>query len=116
MHGKGSSVYKEQIHVPMIIRHPAYPGNIRCNSLTNHLDLVPTLIGLTGRPIARCEKVLEGRKGRDMSPLLAHPEQAGLNALRPGSLYCYGMILYMDAQYTAKIQKAGWRKLPARSI
>ncbi|MBN0364764.1 hypothetical protein JTM66_34695, partial [Pseudomonas aeruginosa] len=39
------------------------------------------------------------RKGRDMSPLLAHPEQAGLNALRPGSLYCYGMILYMDAQY-----------------
>ncbi|MCL1425841.1 sulfatase-like hydrolase/transferase, partial [Enterobacter hormaechei] len=33
MHGKGSSVYKEQIHVPMIIRHPAYPGNIRCNSL-----------------------------------------------------------------------------------
>ena len=40
-----------------------------------------------------------------MSPLLAHPEQAGLNALRPGSLYCYGMILYMDAQYTAKFRK-----------
>ncbi|HBU0393551.1 TPA: sulfatase-like hydrolase/transferase, partial [Klebsiella pneumoniae] len=112
MHGKGSSVYKEQIHVPMIIRHPAYPGNIRCNSLTNHLDLVPTLIGLTGRDRSLREKVLEGRKGRDMSPLLAHPEQAGLNALRPGSLYCYGMILYMDAQYTAKFRKLAGEKLP----
>ena len=112
MHGKGSSVYKEQIHVPMIIRHPAYPGNICCNSLTNHLDLVPTLIGLTGRDRSLREKVLKGRKGRDMSPLLAHPEQAGLNALRPGSLYCYGMILYMDAQYTAKFRKLAGEKLP----
>lgn len=47
-----------------------------------------------------------------MSPLLAHPEQAGLNALRPGSLYCYGMILYMDAQYTAKFRKLAGEKLP----
>jgi len=75
MHSKGSSIYKEQIHVPMIIRHPAYPGNVRCNSVTSHLDLVPTLVGLTGVDKSKRDKVLAGRKGRDMSTLLAQPEK-----------------------------------------
>ena len=112
LHGKGSSVYKEQIHVPMIIRHPAYPGNVRCNSITSHLDLVPTLVGLTGCDKSARDKVLAGRKGRDMSRLLAQPEKAGVNALRPGSLYCYGMILYMDAQYIRKFRALSAKKLP----
>lgn len=112
MHGKGSSVYKEQIHTPMIIRHPAYPGNKRCNSLTNHLDLVPTLVGLTGCDIEKRSKVLAGRKGRDMSVLLSQPERAGVHTLRSGSLYCYGMILYMDAKYTAQFRALAAQKLP----
>lgn len=112
MHGKGSSVYKEQIHVPMIIRHPAYPGNVRCNSLTSHLDLVPTLTGLTGCDKSLHDKVLAGRKGRDMSTLLSHPEKAGLHELRSGSLYCYGMILYMDAEYTKTLRRLTGKELP----
>lgn len=112
MHGKGSSVYKEQIHVPMIIRHPDYPGNIRCNSITSHLDLVPTLVGLTGGDKSTRDKVLAGRKGRDMSVLLARPEKAGLHELRAGALYCYGMILYMDANFTARFRKLVAEKLP----
>lgn len=112
MHGKGSSIYKEQIHVPMIIRHPAYPGNVRCNSVTSHLDLVPTLVGLTGAVKSKRDKVLAGRKGRDMSTLLAQPEKAGLHELRSGSLYCYGMILYMDANFTASFRKRVAKKLP----
>ncbi|HFZ8995801.1 TPA: sulfatase-like hydrolase/transferase [Citrobacter freundii] len=112
MHGKGSSVYKEQINVPMIIRHPAYPGNVRCNSLTNHLDLVPTLVGLTGCEKSLQEKVLAGRKGRDMSALLAKPEKADLHALRQGSLYCYGMIMYMDPKFTARFRELAAQKLP----
>ncbi|WP_253377833.1 sulfatase-like hydrolase/transferase [unidentified bacterial endosymbiont] len=112
MHGKGSSVYKEQVHVPMIIRHPAYPGNVRCNSLTNHLDLVPTLVGLTGCNKSRREKVLAGRKGRDMSVLLAQPIKAGLHELRQGALYCFGMIAYMDAKYIAAFRELIAQKLP----
>lgn len=112
MHGKGSSVYKEQIHVPMIICHPAYPGNVRCDSLTNHLDLVPTLVGLTGCDKSARDKVLAGRKGHDMSVLLAQPTQTSLHSLRAGSLYCYGMILYMDAKFTAKFRELGAKKLP----
>jgi len=112
MHGKGSSVYKEQVHVPMIIRHPAYPGNVRCNSLTSHLDLVPTLVGLTGCDTSLRDKVLAGRKGHDMSALLSQPTQASLHALRSGALYCYGMILYMDAKYTATFRALKAKNLP----
>lgn len=112
MHGKGSSVYREQIHVPMIIRHPAYPGNVRCDSLTSHLDLVPTLVGLTGCDNALREKVLAGRKGHDMSPLLAKPQQAGLHQLREASLYCYGMILYSDAKYVRYYRELAAKGLP----
>jgi Arylsulfatase A and related enzymes len=70
MHGKGASVYKEQIHVPMIISHPAYPGNKKCQALTCHLDVAPTLIGLTGLSNNQQRKVLSNRKGVDFSGLL----------------------------------------------
>ncbi|EGO7253159.1 sulfatase-like hydrolase/transferase [Salmonella enterica] len=116
LHGKGSSVYKEQIHVPMIISHPSYPGNVQCHSLTSHLDLVPTLVGLTGCEKKRRDKVLAGRKGRDMSTLLSRPEKAGLHELRPGSLYCFGMILFTDANYTEKFLELVARKLPEREF
>lgn len=112
MHGKGSSVYQEQIHVPMVIRHPAYPGNVRCHSLTNHLDLVPTLVGLTGCEPSLKDKVLAGRKGHDMSALLAQPENASLHQLRSGALYCYGMILYSDAKYARHFTELSAQRLP----
>lgn len=112
MHGKGSSIYEEQIHVPMIIRHPAYPGNQYCNSLTTHLDLVPTLVGLTGLSPELRKKVLGNRKGHDMSVLLADPEQQDIHALRRGSLYSYSMILYSDAKYVSRFRELSALDLP----
>ncbi|ELJ4169121.1 sulfatase-like hydrolase/transferase [Salmonella enterica] len=103
MHGKGASVYKEQLHVPMIISHPAYPGNKRCNSLTSHLDVVPTLIAMTGLSQEKQLKVLGNRKGRNFSSLLASPESAETNSIRHASLYCYGMIVYNDSAYLHKV-------------
>jgi arylsulfatase A-like enzyme len=104
MHGKGSSVYRQQMHVPMIIVHPAYAGGTRCQAMTCHLDLAPTLLGLTGLPEDRRTTILGDRKGRDFSYLLTAPEKAEPHAVRDGSLNCYGMILYADADYLAKVQ------------
>lgn len=36
---------------------------------------MPTLVGLTGVDKSKRDKVLAGRKGRDMSTLLAQPEK-----------------------------------------
>ncbi|AKQ58425.1 sulfatase-like hydrolase/transferase [Bordetella hinzii] len=104
MHGKGSSVYREQMHVPMVIRHPAYPAGVSCSAMTCHLDLAPTLIGLTGLPAAQRARILGSRKGKDFSSLLASPRQAAPRAVRHASLYCYSMFLYADADYLRRIQ------------
>lgn len=103
MHGKGASVYKEQIHVPMIISHPAYPGNKKCQALTCHLDIAPTLVGLTGLPEEKQHQALGNRKGVNFSGLLKNPEGVAVNAVRNASLYCYGMILYTDAHYLHRV-------------
>ncbi|MCC8189314.1 MAG: sulfatase-like hydrolase/transferase [Planctomycetes bacterium] len=104
MHGKGSSVYRQQMNVPMIVAHPAYPGGKRCAALTNHLDLAPTLLSLTGLPEDRRKFLLGDRRGHDFSTVLAAPERAATDAVRPASLYCYGMISYTDAAYITQIQ------------
>jgi arylsulfatase A-like enzyme len=48
LHAKGATSYREQNNVPLIVVHPAYHGGKRCKAVTSHLDLAPTLIGLTG--------------------------------------------------------------------
>jgi len=45
-----TSASKWQIHVPMINVHPSYAGGKRCNAMTPHLDIAPTLVALTGLP------------------------------------------------------------------
>lgn len=99
MHGKGASVYRQQLHVPLVIRHPAYPGGKRCRAISSHLDIAPTLLGLTGLPEGRRREILGTRKGRDASTLLSAPESAPVHALRDANLYCYSMLLYADAKY-----------------
>lgn len=110
MHGKGSSVYRQQMHVPMIVSHPAYRGNRRCPAMTCHLDVAPTLLGLTGISEERRRTILKERQGRDFSGLLAAPERASVHAVRKASLYCYDMILYADASYFEKVQKIKQRR------
>ncbi len=46
--GHGSSVYQEQVHVPLVIK---YPGESRAgvqNRLVSHVDLLPTILGALG--------------------------------------------------------------------
>lgn len=108
MHGKGATAYKEQLHVPMWIRHPAYAANAgkRCKALTSHLDLVPTILGLAGVSSSRMQEIAPALKGQDMSPLLASPASAGNNALRDAALYNYNMWLYCDADFMHQVYEA----------
>lgn len=110
MHGKGSSVYRQQMHVPLVIKHPAYPGGKQCAAMTCHLDLAPTLLGLTGLPASRRASLLGKRKGKDASGLLVAPERATPHAVRDASLYCYSMLLYADANFLAQVGAVMARK------
>src|SRR5262249_13314747 len=97
--GKGNTAYQEQTHVPFIISHPALAPGATCSAVTSHVDLVPTLVGLTGRDPQAAGALLDQAIGKDFSPLLAAPEAAGPNAVRDAALFNYGMLLYQDAAF-----------------
>ncbi|HDU4094040.1 TPA: sulfatase-like hydrolase/transferase [Klebsiella aerogenes] len=103
MNGKGTCTYKEQVHVPMIISHPAFPGGRQSRALTSHIDIAPTLAGLTGKENSKSSPTLRTRKGHDFSGMLFNPEASPVDAIRPGILYCYDMLLYSDATYVGNM-------------
>jgi arylsulfatase A-like enzyme len=109
--GKGPFAYEQNAHVPLLIAHPAGKAGATSVSLTSHLDLLPTFVGLTGLPEARRRAAVQALPGRDFSGLLADPERATATAVRPGVLFNYvgpstvdGDYLRecMDAQFTHK--------------
>ncbi|RDK11411.1 twin-arginine translocation pathway signal protein [Cupriavidus lacunae] len=102
LHAKGAVSYREQNNVPLIIAHPAYQGGKQCRAVTTHLDIAPTLIGLTGVAADKRAGIVKGLPGRDFSRLLAVPEKADVNAIRDGALFCYNMLAYLDGDYLFK--------------
>ncbi|WP_054032249.1 sulfatase-like hydrolase/transferase [Desulfatitalea tepidiphila] len=99
LHSKGATSYREQNNVPLIIRHPAYPGGKSCKAVTSHLDIAPTLVGLTSSDANKKAAITKGLPGKDFSSLLAAPEKAGQAAIRDGLLFCYNMFAYVDGEF-----------------
>lgn len=102
MTGKGATSYREQNNVPLIVAHPAFAGGKRCKAVTTHLDLAPTLIALTNASPETKAAIVETLPGKDFSPVLAAPEQAGLDAVRDGQLYCFNMFASLDGSFLQK--------------
>jgi arylsulfatase len=103
MHSKGATAYREQNNVPLIIVHPAHAGGKRCSAVTSHVDLAPTLLGLTASSAQTKASVAKGLPGNDFSRLLAAPERASTTAVRDGALYCYNMFAYIDGDFMEKV-------------
>ena len=99
LRGKGPLPYEQETHVPMVVVHPEYPGGRTCKAVTSHIDLVPTLAGLTNADAARRTTALAGLPGRDFSPLLKAPDQAALTAIREGALFNYVGLWTVDPLY-----------------
>ena len=78
MHQKWYQTYEEAIHVPCLVWHSKlskHPGTL--DTLTSHIDLVPTLLGLAGldaealrRQLALSHTDPRPLVGRDLSPLI----------------------------------------------
>jgi arylsulfatase A-like enzyme len=111
LHAKGAVSYREQNHVPLIVAHPAYSGGKQCRAVTSHLDIAPTLVGLTGVAPDKRAGIVKGLPGKDLSGVLAAPEKADVNALRDGALFNYNMFAYIDGDFLNKaveyVQKGG---------
>ena len=106
--GKGATSYKEQVHVPLWIRHPGHATSAgkECAALTSHLDLTPTILGLAGVGSSQLRFKAPVLKGHDVSELLASPTTAKANAVREVALYNYNMWLYEDAEFLRQVAEA----------
>ena len=102
MTGKGATTYREQNNVPLIVAHPAFAGGKRCQAVTTHLDLAPTLVSLTNASPETKAAITQALPGKDFSPVLAAPDQAGYDAVRDGQLYCFNMFATLDGSFLQK--------------
>ncbi len=102
LHAKGATAYREQNNVPLIVVHPAYAGGRRCKAVTSHLDLAPTLLGMSSAPPEKKAAIARNLPGKDFSPVLAAPDKAQAGAVRDGALYCYNMFAYIDGEFMEK--------------
>jgi arylsulfatase A-like enzyme len=103
MRGKGNSTYRQQNHLPLMIVHPAYPGGKTCRAVTSQIDLVPTLLALTGADPAALQTAGAGLKGRSFAGLMGAPEGAAVDSLRPAALFNYNMLSFQDAKWAKKM-------------
>lgn len=106
---KGPFMYKENVRVPFIVRHPDMnqgSSGALTPALASHVDLVPTILGFAGvDPRATAEKY-PYLKGVDISAA------ASANSVRTvrdktGILFNYGIPLYMDPEFSRKGARTG---------
>lgn len=103
LRGKGPLPFEQECHVPAVIVHPEHPGGRNCQSLTSHIDLIPTLVGLTNADSKLRQEVVQGLPGHDFTKLLQAPDQAGANAIREATLFNYVGLQTVDPQYMMRV-------------
>ena len=100
--GAGTTHYKQQNHVPLIIVHPKISGGQSCLEVTSHIDLVPTIVGLTEKSQGPAAEMMERIRGQDLSALLGRTDNPGFTRRRLGALFCFAPVMLHDATF-AKI-------------
>lgn len=105
MHGKGTTAYREQNHVPLWIRHPAHSSSAgkECHAVTSHLDLATTFMSLAGADAQRRQAVAPQLRGKDLVEHLSRPEATAADAVRDGALFNFNMWLYNDSEFMRKV-------------
>jgi arylsulfatase len=98
LHGKGPFAYEENIHVPLIVRHPDVQGGQSCKALSSHIDIVPTLLAMA--VVSESQKGEFARRnlpGKNLMPVLGKAASVDTNAAREGVLFTYSALLTNDA-------------------
>jgi arylsulfatase len=111
---KGPTMYKENVRVPLIVRHPDAKGGAATEALASSTDLVPTLLAFAGMSEAQRRERYPALKGVDLSAAVADAK-ARTERDRRGHLYHYNTTLYIDPEAARRViaahEDAGWWSL-----
>jgi arylsulfatase A-like enzyme len=113
--GKGTTAYSQQNHVPLLVVHPEFPGGQRCAETTTHLDLVPTIVAMTGKATTPVAETMTRMKGKDLTPLLRQPVNPDFSRTRGGVLFCYSQLMVHDPKFTKFLYETVHDKSIART-
>ncbi len=113
--GKGTTTYRQQNHVPMLIVHPEIKGGQRCLETTSHLDFVPTIVAMTGKGTTPVSDTMTRMKGKDLTPLLRRPVNPEFTRTRGGVLFCYSQLMVHDPKFTRILYETLENKSIARA-
>lgn len=103
LRGKGPLPYEQEVHVPAVIVHPEHAGGGKCHAITSHIDLIPTLVGMTNTEEAKRNAAVSNLPGHDFSSLLLSPETATVDAIREAALFNYVGLQTVDSLYMMRV-------------
>ncbi|MEM9802932.1 MAG: sulfatase-like hydrolase/transferase [Planctomycetota bacterium] len=94
------TLYREQVHVPLLLRGPGVPRGVRAADQVRTADLAPTLLDLAGLPEFYEQidgvSLVERFEGEPLGDLVAYGEQingydhnAGMRRKRPEAAFLY---------------------------
>jgi arylsulfatase A-like enzyme len=115
LRGKGPFAYEQNSKVPFIVVHPDYPSG-RSQVLTSHLDLLPTLVALTGIDDAGRKAGVQDLPGHDFSSTLDVSERSNVHAIRNGVLFNYVGPQTVDAAFCEKLLTSGSGVVSGKSV
>ncbi|HKY92589.1 MAG TPA: sulfatase-like hydrolase/transferase [Nevskiaceae bacterium] len=111
MRQKGPTMYKENVRVPFMVRHPDGARGVQTAALAGAMDVVPTLLAFAGCDDAKRAERYPGLKGHDLSAAVADPAARTRRDQR-GHLYDYNTTLYIDPDAAKKViadhEDASW--------
>lgn len=103
---KGPHMYKENVRVPLIVRHPDVRGGRQSEALSGCIDLLPTLLGFAGVTEAARKEHYPWLHGVDVSAPVADPRARTVRDAR-GVLFNYGVPLYIDPGFMRATIESG---------
>jgi arylsulfatase A-like enzyme len=95
---KGPHMYKENVRVPLIVRHPDARRGLQTEALSGTVDLLPTLLGFAGVDDAARRERYPWLHGVDLAAAVTHPAVRTERDAR-GILFNYGIPLYIDPSF-----------------
>lgn len=113
LRGKGSSIYREASEVPLIIAHPEGKKGVQANAMFSSVDIIPTLLGLSGFDYAALKPQLPTLIGQDQSLLAADPQRAGARE-QLGVLAYWTSLTFLNHENVRRFDGLLKRPLPLR--
>jgi arylsulfatase len=99
LRSKTGNAYEDTVHVPLVVYTPGGAEGARCDAITSHLDIAPTLLGLSGASRQAVAGITQSLPGKDFSELARNPKDATANSVRSGLLFAYSMVLTLDSDF-----------------